>query len=204
MTVGDFNNDGKLDAAVALAEANNVLITLGDGLGHLSTPTYYGTGFTPVSVASGDFNADGKIDLVTADGSNSNLGASARAGVSMLLGTGTGAFQSYRSYTYPYTAQFVLQPTAIAAGDFNNNNRPDLALSFIFTPYVAIMLDDGLGGLIQPTGFYDAGNRPVSLAISDLTGITMRTSLLRTAMVATSPYFSATAMAHLCRAFKYP
>jgi len=105
-----------------------------------------------------DFNADSELDLVTANSSTNFLSAPSLAGgVSVLLGTGTGAYQSYRSYVFPFTPQFVLPPTSIAVGDFNNNNRPDLALSFIFTPFIAIMLDDGQGEFIQPTSFLDAG-----------------------------------------------
>jgi len=170
VTAGDFNGDGKTDAAVGLANADSVFISLGDGLGNLATPNFYGTGSRPLSIATADFNADSKLDLVTANSASSTLALNDKGGASVLLGTGTGAFQSYRAYVYPFTPQFVLSPIAIASGDLNNNNRTDLVLSFGVLNFVAIMLDDGQGGVIQPTSFLDAGGRAVSLAISDLNG----------------------------------
>ncbi|HKY42722.1 MAG TPA: FG-GAP-like repeat-containing protein [Pyrinomonadaceae bacterium] len=172
VTVGDFNSDGKLDAAAAVTGGNNVLIALGDGQGNLSTPTFYGTGLSPMSIVSGDFNVDGKLDLVTADAATSFLaGANLPGGVSVLLGTGTGVFESYRSYFYPIFANVFFQPTTIAVGDFNNNNRPDLALGFSFSPFVGVMLDDGQGEFIQPVGFFmGAGGNVASLAVGDLNG----------------------------------
>lgn len=169
VTVGDFNGDGKLDGAAALAEANSVGIYFGDGLGHLSSPAYYGTGFQPISIASSDFNADGKLDLVTADSSNTIFAPRGPTGVSVLLGTGTDAFESYRSYANPFTPGFVLTPSGIASGDFNSTSRPDLALTFAFTSLVGIMLDNGQGGFNEPV-FLDAGGTPASLAVSDLNG----------------------------------
>jgi hypothetical protein len=167
---GDFNGDGKLDAAASLTGANSVMIALGNGLGSFSAPTFFGAGIQPWSIASGDFNADNKLDLVTSDDPANSLAPFATGGVSVLLGTGAGTFQSYRSYVFPFTPQFVLTPNSIAAGDFNNNNRTDLALSFSFTPFIAIMLDDGQGELIQPGGLLDAGGTVASVAIADLNG----------------------------------
>lgn len=171
VTAGDFNGDGKLDAAAALTGAHGVAIALGNGLGGFSAPTFFGAGTQPWSIGSGDFNADGKFDLVTSDDPNIEVAPPvATGGVSVLLGTGTGTFQSYRSYVYPFTPQFVLSPTSIAAADFNNNNRTDLALSFSSTPFIAVMLDDGQGEFIQPSSFLDAGGSVASIAVSDLNG----------------------------------
>ncbi len=170
VTAGDFNGDGKLDAAAPLTGADGVVIALGNGLGSFSAPMFFGAGRQPWSIGSGDFNADGKLDLVTSDDPSNSDKPFATGGVSVLLGSGSGAFQSYRSYVYPFTPQFVLTPNSIAAGDFNNNNRPDVALSFDFTPFIAIMLDDGQGELIQPSSFLDAGGSVASVAISDLNG----------------------------------
>jgi len=52
--------DGKQDLAVA--DASNVLILLGNGDGTFSAATNFGVGNTPLSVAVGDFNGDGNQD----------------------------------------------------------------------------------------------------------------------------------------------
>ncbi|HEY9503653.1 MAG TPA: FG-GAP-like repeat-containing protein, partial [Pyrinomonadaceae bacterium] len=167
---GDFNGDGKLDAVASLTGANGIVIALGNGLGGFSAPQFFGAGRMPWSIGAGDFNADGKLDLVTTNDPADALTPFATGGVAVLLGNGTGTFQSYRSYVYGFTTQFVLSPIAIAVGDLNNNNRPDLALSFSGTPFIAIMLDDGQGEFIQPDSFLSANGNAASLAIADLNG----------------------------------
>src|SRR5436190_9961562 len=52
--VGDFNNDGQQDIAVANVSANTVSIRLGDGLGSFSGTTNVLVNSGPVSLAVGD------------------------------------------------------------------------------------------------------------------------------------------------------
>ena len=59
----DFNNDTKLDLAVANNEDNTVSILLGNGDGTFQNQTTYRSGAGPVSIVAGDFNNDGKQDL---------------------------------------------------------------------------------------------------------------------------------------------
>ena len=69
----DFNDDGKLDLAVANQGSDTVSILMGTGTGSFGAKTDFGTGITPVSVAAGDFNGDGKLDLVVANFDRSHL-----------------------------------------------------------------------------------------------------------------------------------
>jgi hypothetical protein len=64
VAVGDFNNDGKFDLAVANAGSNNVSVLLGNGNGTFQPAKTFAVGADPVSVAVGDFNGDGKLDIV--------------------------------------------------------------------------------------------------------------------------------------------
>ena len=57
----DFNNDGKVD--VAVAHDDNICILLGDGSGTFESKQYYNADGGVVSFAVGDFNNDSKTDL---------------------------------------------------------------------------------------------------------------------------------------------
>ena len=60
VAVGDFNNDSRLDIAVANSGIDNVGVLLGYGDGTFGRQTTYPTGYNsqPTSVAIGDFNND--------------------------------------------------------------------------------------------------------------------------------------------------
>jgi VCBS repeat protein/ASPM-SPD-2-Hydin domain-containing protein len=84
VAVGDFNGDGKLDAAVADGFAT-VAVLLGKGDGTFQGPVHYPTG-DATSVAVADLTGNGKLDLV--------VGSAPFAYVSaILLGNGDGTFR---------------------------------------------------------------------------------------------------------------
>ena len=63
-TVGDFNDDGKLDLLGTNSNAGNVenyvSVMMNDGTGAFGPITNYPVGKWPSSAAVGDFNGDGK------------------------------------------------------------------------------------------------------------------------------------------------
>ena len=65
VVVGDFNDDGQQDLAVANSNSNNLSVLLGDGAGGFAAATNFDVG-DPHSVTVGDFNGDGKQDLAAA------------------------------------------------------------------------------------------------------------------------------------------
>ncbi len=68
LTTGDFNDDGKLDVAVANSGDNTIEIFLGNGSGALSlSGGPVGVGRDPIAIRAGDFNGDGYSDLAVAN-----------------------------------------------------------------------------------------------------------------------------------------
>src|SRR5262249_9665779 len=73
VAVGDFNDDGKSDLAVANLNSANISVLLGNGDGTFQAPVSFGAGVTARSGAVGDFNGDGKPDLAVANAGSNNV-----------------------------------------------------------------------------------------------------------------------------------
>ena len=155
MAVGDFNNDGKQDLAVANFYSNSVSILLGDGAGHFGAATNIAVGSFPHSIAVGDFNGDGNQDLAAANQVSDN--------VSILLGDGAGHFSAATSF------DAGSHPFSIAVGDFNSDGNQDLAVVTAYSNTVSILLGDGTGNFSAARTF-DGGAESDSVAVGDFNG----------------------------------
>ncbi len=115
--VGDFNNDGKVDLALAdNAYPGYVTVLLGNGDGTFQQAVNYPTAATVNSIQAADFNGDGKTDLAA----SCSFGTGSPT-VFILLGNGDGTFQAPIDYL-----GFAL-PGAVVVADFNGDGKPDLA-----------------------------------------------------------------------------
>jgi hypothetical protein len=114
------------------------------------------TGSLPRSLAAGDFNLDGKPDLAVA-----NLGSN---DVTIILGNGNGGFT--QATGSPISAGSL--PQFVAAGDFNLDGKPDLAVANQGSGNVTILLGEGTGTFTQAIGSpIGVGVNPFSVAVDD-------------------------------------
>ena len=163
VAVGDFKEDGRLDAAVVNQQDNTVTIFLGieDGT-FAATPSVVATGNSPSSIVAGDFNNDGVLDLAVV-----NRGEDS---VSILLGNGDGTFTATAGR--PSTGVQVpstLMPVSIVAGDFNGDGNLDLAVVNTGENTVSILLGNG-DGTFNATNSPTTGDFPASIAVGDFNG----------------------------------
>jgi hypothetical protein len=132
----DFNGDGIPDmAAVGTGFSGNLWVMLGNGDGTFQPATNYTTAFGSSAVVAADFNGDGKMDLAVGNGTASNI--------LVFLGNGDGTFQS------PISGASVFGGASfLAAGDFNKDGVPDIAVSGILG--VGVFLGNGDGTFRAP------------------------------------------------------
>jgi hypothetical protein len=161
VAVGDFNEDGHLDLAVANSYSGTLSILLGDGAGNFTpatTPTVV-VGHNPYSIAVGDFNGDGHLDMAVANFTDNTL--------TVLLGDGTGNF----SPAATPTVTVGLSPYSIEVGDFNGDGHLDLAVANSADNNVSILLNDGSGNFsAAPSSPITVGVSPFSVAVGDFVG----------------------------------
>jgi len=156
--LGDFDGDGRLDAAVARFSQDDVLILKGLGGAKFSpiglTPR---GGSTPIAIVSGDFDSDGNLDLATVNSDSND--------VSVLTGDGNGGFSIAGSPSF--SAGQI--PQDIASGDANSDGNPDLFVAGFFSGDVSVHLGDGMGAFMQATDSPIAlGGRSSAVEVSDL------------------------------------
>lgn len=171
IALGHFNADADPDLAVVnsnfttidfCANMGSVTILLGNGSGGFNqatgSPITVGRGAN--SVAVGHFNADANADIAVGNNCDDN--------VTILLGNGLGGFNAAAGSPVSGGSK----PVFVATGDFNGDNRDDLAVANNdFTREtndgrVTILLSNGNGTFTADTPIITSD--PTSIAVDDL------------------------------------
>ena len=161
VAAADFNGDGQLDLVTANSGNNTVTVLLGNGSGGFTAAagSPIAVGSSPRSMAVGDFNGDGNPDLVTTDYSGNTI--------TVLLGNGSGGFTAATGS--PFATG--VNPSSVAAGDFNGDGKLDLVTSHFNDNTVTVLLGDGTGGFTAAPGSpFAVGVNPASVAVGDFNG----------------------------------
>jgi Flp pilus assembly secretin CpaC len=171
LAVGDFNNDGHQDLAVANEALNTVSVFLGKGDGTFQPRTDYAVGDSPVWVSVADINEDGRLDIITANNgaaTSTNVGNS----VSVLLGQAAANGTANGTFAPPAGERDFPAgngPASITIADFNIDGLPDLAVADQGDNAVSFLLNLG-GGLFGPNFELPVGTSPDSVVSADFNG----------------------------------
>lgn len=183
VAVGDVNNDGKQDLAVASSSdsaAGNLTVFLGTGNGGFSKQSPLSTNSNNAcwvgiaQMTNGDTNAD----IVVCSFGAADSGGNSVSGnnVSVFQGDGNGAFSLIE--TVSDGLSFI--PTALALADFDGDGNMDIAAAVPGVPpdsnadqpngYVYMFLGNGSGGFTSGNVFDSGGPLPISMSLADFNG----------------------------------
>ncbi len=160
VALGDYNKDGKKDAAVL--GSSGVGVALGDGAGGFGEPKFFGVGvFDDSHIAAGDVNADGALDLVV-------------AGTNLVVRFGDGAGNFDTTFDATVVISIGGSNSDVVVADLNGDGRSDVASTDFETGDVPVALSVAPGGFSQggfsPVSRYVAGAAVRGLAAEDFDG----------------------------------
>jgi hypothetical protein len=158
---GDFDEDGHVDLATSSQGASVLLLGNGDGTFQAERPLP--SGRLGANILALDLDADGHLDLATLDEFQYDGAAGDESMLSVLLGTGTGAFAETE---YP---DFRTQDFRdwVATGDVDADGDPDLMAGGVND--AVVYLNDGAGAFAY-AGRYGVGADAFALHYADLDG----------------------------------
>ena len=158
LTIGDLNNDGRLDIITTNSNDDSLSILLGHVNDTFFNKITYTIGDNPYprSAAVADFNNDGRLDIAVSNMLSENIG--------VFLGYVKESFASATVHQIGSSSQ----PVSIAVGDFNNDIRLDVVVADRGTNEVAILYGSGYGTFSgQLTYSAGDGTYPSSVAVGD-------------------------------------
>lgn len=159
ITSGDFNQDGKLDLAVA-AQKTGLQMLLGKGDGTFAPHVLYPAGAAVHGIVAADFNKDGKLDVALANNSP-NKGA-----VNVLFGKGDGTFVATTGYPAGRNT------FGLDTGDLNGDGYMDIVTANQADSSISVLLNLGSKqpGVFAEQVVYPASGKAVAVSVADLNG----------------------------------
>jgi len=149
VALGDFNQDGKLDAI--LSTGPDLCYLQGNGDGTFEVPVQI-SGLIDAALAVGDVNHDGKLDLVAGAGPGTVL---------TFFGNGDGTFQQP-------IGNVLHRPESLLLADFNGDGQLDVAETELLSSYAYIVLGNGNGTFgSQLTTTLPSANYPGAAVVAD-------------------------------------
>lgn len=161
--LGDFNGDGNSDVTIASEKClgtfpqcaiGNLSIILGRGDGTFPGQNYLAPS-RATALTAADFNDDGNLDLAVGNENQQNNNT-----LSVLLNQGNGAFQPHTDYAAGSGT------SSVVSGDFNHDERQDVAVANFNDNTVSVLLGNG-NGTLQSRVDYATGAQPQTLLVDD-------------------------------------
>ena len=164
IVTADFDNDGKIDLAVANAGSNSLSVLRSkSGIGVLDYEPKVDvtTNTLPYALAAGDVDGDGKIDIAVANNNSNNA--------SIFKNTTTNGKVSFADKVDFKTGT---GPVYLAMGDLDGDGKVDLAIANIESANVSILRNTSSSSQINYADKIDlaTGELPYSVAIADFDG----------------------------------
>jgi hypothetical protein len=152
LVTADFDGDGRLDFAWCAYNSVTVFLSRGAGsFDEIETTTLAS------ALAPGDFDGDGRVDLAVVSAGYGNPSY-----LKILRNLGG----SFAETDFPEGSVY---PSNVAAGDFDGDGKPDVALVDQVSGTLQVRLGDGAGGFGAPA-IYQAAWDIRSIAVGDLDG----------------------------------
>ena len=165
--ISDFNNDHILDITVANNGTDSVGLIFGNGNGSFAEPIMYPTGLqaSPCFIGIADFNSDDQLDIAIVNKQNNNI--------KIFNSKNEDTFNRQNIFSIstcinPYSLGKDISSYSIAVGDFNKDDRLDVAVANDAKDSVSVVLGCGDGGFSSHMVYsLRRGSDPTKIIVDD-------------------------------------
>lgn len=165
LAIGDLDGDGRLDIATSNFTGSNQVslirnTTTASGLSFATKIDVTASGSFPSAIAINDLNGDQKADLIVANSNSSS--------VSLFRNIGSAGLINFSSPSNLFVQNF---PISLAVSDFNQDNKPDIAVAASSSGTINVFTNTTNGDVFSFTPSVLSGNVNVNhIAVGDLSG----------------------------------